>query len=144
MLRCERSECLSSAAHAFYLLPGPYITKHRSSNALTICLDTCPKNAADTVACTGFANANDRSRVNSVGPEWSAEIRWCDVDGEDEADKLGADVFWGGGRPLVLGCGDRGEAGWKRHVVVSVLNSGVDDDATASTDSYGRHVTLLT
>ncbi len=51
-----------------HLFPGPYTSKQRSSNALTIILETCPKNAAETAAWTGLANAKDKSRVTSVGP----------------------------------------------------------------------------
>jgi hypothetical protein len=51
-----------------YFVPGPYTSMQRSSKALTISLDTCPKNAAETVACTGFEKANARSSVTSVGP----------------------------------------------------------------------------
>ena len=51
-----------------YCCPGPYKSKHRSSNAETIILDTCPKNAADTAACTGLAKENARSSVTNVGP----------------------------------------------------------------------------
>lgn len=37
----------------------------------------------------------------------------------------------GGGGGEEEGCGELGEAGWKRHVVVRDLKSGVEDDATA-------------
>lgn len=38
----------------------------------------------------------------------------------------------GAGRVVtLLGCGDRGDAGWKRQTVESVLKMGLDDDATA-------------
>ena len=44
----------------------PYALKHSSSNALTIIVDTCEKNASDTLAYSGFAKAKLRSRVTSV------------------------------------------------------------------------------
>jgi hypothetical protein len=56
------------SAHLIYFLPGPYTSMQRSSKALTISSDTCPKNAAETAACTGFENAKARSSVTSVGP----------------------------------------------------------------------------
>lgn len=137
-----------------YLFPGPYTSKQRSSKALTMSLETCPKNVADIVACTGFENANARSSVTSVGPAWSFKKMG---DSWDVCDDLGR------GSWPALGWGEDGDAGWKRHVVESVLNSGEDEDATAyrhiewktayqqftelrirtSTERYGVHVTLL-
>lgn len=43
----------------------------------------------------------------------------------------------------LLGCGDWGEAGWKRQTVERVLKIGFDDDAMASTERFGMQVTLL-
>lgn len=40
-----------------YANPGPYTSMQRSSKALTISLETCPKNADETDACIGLANA---------------------------------------------------------------------------------------
>jgi len=106
--------------HLTYFVPGPYTSRQRSSKAFTISLDTCPKNAAETVACTGFENANARSSVMSVEPALcSSGIR---MDGLWE---------W---RCPVLPWGQLGEADWKRHTVESVLNRGVEEEATACTD----------
>lgn len=105
-----------------YLLPGPYTSKQRSSKALTMSLDTCPKKVAEIVACTGFENAKARSRVTRVGPAlWPAGTM----------EELG-------GNCLVLRWGEFGDAGWNRQVVESVLKSGVDDDAIAYTYAYQR------
>jgi len=51
-----------------YSLPGPYTVEQRSLNALTIIVDTFPKNVLETAAWIGFANANERSSETSVGP----------------------------------------------------------------------------
>ena len=104
--------------HPIYFCPGPCTSIHRSSNAFTISLDTCPKNAAENVACTGFENANARSSVTSVGPAL------CDM--ACASRECGS---WGGWP--ALGWGDLGEAGWKRHIVERVLKRGVEEDATA-------------
>jgi len=88
--------------------------------------DTWPKKEAETAAWIGLANANARSRLTRVAVvEASDETvpRLYDVDGR--ADELSG-------------------IGWKRHVVVSSLKSGVEEDATAWTDSSGMQVTLLT
>ena len=105
-----------------YASPGPYISKQRSSNAFTIIFDTWPKTLADTAAWTGFAKANERSRVTRVGlappglagsAAPSAGSRFCAArDGE-------------------AGCGDCLDAGWKRQMVLRDLKSGVEDAATA-------------
>jgi hypothetical protein len=97
-----------------------------SSKALTISLDTCPKNAAETFACTGFENANVRSSVTSVGPVLCCPTEVVGVSG--------ADGFGGGGRCPALAWGEFGEVDWNRHVVESVLKSGVEEDATACVD----------
>jgi hypothetical protein len=47
------------------------------------------------------------------------------------ADLLEADGFLGKGICPALAWGEFGEAGWNRHVVESVLKSGVEEDATA-------------
>ncbi|KAJ3558314.1 hypothetical protein NM688_g1000 [Phlebia brevispora] len=75
------------------------MSKHRSSNADTIILETCPKKAADTAAWTGLENAKAKSSVTNVGPS----SRICTF--EDSA----ADVVESGG--LLLGWGDFVDAG---------------------------------
>ena len=100
-----------------YASPGPYISKQRSSNALTIIFDTWPKTLADTAAWTGFAKANERSRVTRVGLA---------------AAPSGADglVVCAPG-PGRVPAGDCADAGWNLHTVSSALNNGVDEAATA-------------
>ena len=87
---------------------GPYTLKHSSSNALTIIVDTWEKNAPDTLAYNGFANANLRSRVTSV-----------------ETLASGSDAPWGCAQWF------EGYVGWKCQVVSSVSNREVVEDATA-------------
>lgn len=67
MARPRKLQKVQQHYHQIYLILGPYTFRQRSSKALTISLDTCPKNAAETVACTGFENAKARSSVTSVG-----------------------------------------------------------------------------
>jgi len=86
----------------------PYTSAHRSSNALTISFETCPKNDDETAACTGLANANARSRLASVAADFGER---SDVRPPGEATVLSGAVS-------------------KRQVVLSSLNSGVDE-ATA-------------
>jgi hypothetical protein len=99
------------------LYPGPYTLTQRSSNALTINVDTLPKNAPDTAACKGFANSYARSSERIVGPVSSTVA----LPGEVAAPAA---------------------AGWKRHVVSSVLKSGVDDAATACTSNKKNKNTM--
>ena len=73
----------------------------------------------ETAACTGFANANDRSRVTRVGLAFPKRAESLVVSG----------VSARGGS--LAGCDDLVEAGWNRQVVIKVLNSGVEDDALA-------------
>lgn len=111
--------------------------------------ETCPKNVAETVACIGFANAKARSRVTNVD-SWSRDVReaklFADMSCESDVERR-----------------EEEDTGCKRQVVVKVLNSGVDDEATAwysktlavlyarhertdytSTYSLGLQVTVLT
>lgn len=73
--------------------------RHRSSKAFTINLDTCPKNAEDTAACTGLAKEKARSSVTKVGPLSSSVS--CDAPTVDECCKIGG---------LLLICGEVGDA----------------------------------
>lgn len=57
-------------ANCGYRVPKPYTSIHRSSKALTIILDTLPKNALDTLACNGFEKAKTISNVRRVGAAW--------------------------------------------------------------------------
>jgi hypothetical protein len=75
-------------------------------------LDTCPKKADETVACSGFANANAKSKLTSVG--------------EESVDCLKERLS-----PAAGGVDADGGIDWNRQVVVSVLKRGVEDDATA-------------
>jgi len=93
--------------------------------------ETCPKNVAEIVACIGFANAKVRSRVTSVGPS-SRGVREV---------KFLAEISCGSD---VESCGKEEDTGCKRQTVVKVLNNGVEDEATASTNSSDLHVTVLT
>jgi hypothetical protein len=113
-----------------YRVPKPYTSIHRSSNALTIILDTLPKNALDTLACNGFEKANTISNIKSVGAVWaqrsSGWLAWIPSLGDSA---LTGDVR--GCIDDVDGCGGVSDAGWNRHVVMRVLNRGVDVAARA-------------
>jgi len=91
---------------------GPYTSIHLSSNALIIKPDTCPKKVADAAACNGFANSYVKSYETSAGP---------------------LELF--GSRCVVW----EFEAALRNlQVVDKVLNSGVDDDATACQTPNGQ------
>jgi len=76
------------------------------------------------LACNGLVKAYSRPRVTTV------ELLRCVPEHLLSTNSAGI-------APLVT-------MGWKRHIVERVLKRGVDEDATASTDSDGIHVTLLT